>query len=304
MSPPINHTRRIHLPRWAADIIANPLRSGEGFHNWLFRAARGLWKCGREANDIREILENAATTCGRRVSAREIADAVRHSQTSAFQSATTQHQPWPVVNHEQREAIIASGFGLVDLWEISPLRFENNESHTEKIIDVLFPGDPLLCAGRSNSEFATRLRSEWRSRLAALQLIVPSPMAARTGRTQDGKESEHTLENTGTRRFLVIEQDSGAIDEQAAILLHLAERAPLAVALHSGGKSLHAWFHCVGQSEEKLRSFMRYAMSLGADHATWTRSQFVRMPDGTRDNGKRQTVYFFNPEVLNENSGN
>ena len=43
---------------------------------------------------------------------------------------------------------------------------------------------------------------------------------------------------------------------------------------------------------------MRYAVSLGADRATWTRSQFVRMPDGTRDNGKRQTVYFFNPEVL------
>ena len=41
------------------------------------------------------------------------------------------------------------------------------------------------------------------------------------------------------------------------------------------------------------------AVSLGADRATWTRSQFVRMPDGTRDNGNRQAVYFFNPEVLN-----
>ena len=286
------------LPQWCADIIAHPPRSSEGFHNWLFRAACGLWKCGREANDIREILENAATTCGRRVSAREIADAVRHSQTSAFQLATAQHQPWPVVNHEQREAIIAGGFGLVDLWEISPFRFKNNESHTEKIIDVLFPGDPLLCAGRSNSEFATRLRSEWRGKLAALQLIVPSPMAARTGRTQDGKESEHTLENTGTRRFLVIEQDSGTIDEQAAVLLHLAERAPLALAVHSGSKSIHGWFYCVGQSEEKLRRFMQHAASLGADRATWTRSQFVRMPDGKRDGGKRQTVYFFNPEVV------
>ena len=25
---------------------------------------------------------------------------------------------------------------------------------------------------------------------------------------------------------------------------------------------------------------------------TWIRSQFVRMPDGTRDNGMRQAVYF------------
>jgi hypothetical protein len=95
----------------------------------------------------------------------------------------------------------------------------------------------------------------------------------------------------------VIEQDSGTIDEQAAVLLHLAERAPLAVAVHSGSKSIHGWFYCLGQSEEKLRSFMQYAVSLGADRATWTRSQFVRMPDGTRANGKRQAVYFFNPEV-------
>lgn len=53
-----------------------------------------------------------------------------------------------------------------------------------------------------------------------------------------------------------------------------------------------------GQPEERLRRFMRYAVALGADRATWTRSQFVRMPDGTRDNGERQTVYFFNPEVI------
>ena len=102
----------------------------------------------------------------------------------------------------------------------------------------------------------------------------------------------------GPRRFLVIEQDAGTIDEQAAVLLHLAERAPLALAVHSGGKSVHGWFFCVGQPEEKLRSFMCYAVSLGADRATWTRSQFVRIPDGTRDNAQRQTVYFFSPEVL------
>src|SRR5262249_48939210 len=158
--------------------------------------------------------------------------------------------------------------------------------------------DPLLCAGRSNCEFATRSREEWRRELGALQLIVPSPMTARIGRTQEGKESAHALSNTGPRRFLVIEQDMGAIDEQSAVLLHLAERAPLAVAVHSGSKSIHGWFYCVGQTEERLRGFMRYAVSLGADIATWTRSQFVRMPDGTRDNRKRQTVYFFNPGVL------
>src|SRR5262249_37868397 len=98
--------------------------------------------------------------------------------------------------------------------------------------------------------------------------------------------------------FLVIEQDNGSIDEQATILLHLAERAPLTLAVHSGHKSIHGWFFCDGKSEEFLRRFMAYAVTLGADPALWTRSQFARMPDGCRENGKRQTVFFFNPDTI------
>ena len=123
-------------------------------------------------------------------------------------------------------------------------------------------------------------------------------MIARTGLTQDGKESEHTLEDTGSRRFLVVEFDTGGIDEHAALLRHLAEYAPMVIAVHSGKKSLHGWFYCFGQPEARLGAFMRHAVTLGADKATWSRSQFVRMPDGTRDNGNRQAVYFFNPEVI------
>ena len=125
-------------------------------------------------------------------------------------------------------------------------------------------------------------------------------MTRRTGITQEGKESAHTFSNTGPRRFLVIEFDHGGVDEHAALLLHLAERAPLAIVVHSGNKSLHGWFYCVGQPEEKLQRFMQFAASLGADPATWTRSQFVRMPDGTNANRKRQTLYFFNPEISSE----
>jgi len=93
------------LPQWCADIIANPPPSGEGFHNWLFRAARALCKCGRDENNIREILENAAASCERFVPAREIEQAVKNSRRSAFQPARLRPQSWPSLNHEQREAV-------------------------------------------------------------------------------------------------------------------------------------------------------------------------------------------------------
>jgi hypothetical protein len=287
------------LPLFVRDLLAAPPKRGEGLNLWLFKVARVLHPY-RPRCEIVKLL--AAATAGEPVKPGEIERAVERSAPVAWRPgqrvAITRAPAWPPVNQEQREAVIATGLDLVDLWEVSPVRFEDNASHAEEVIDVLFPGNPLLCVGQSNSQFATCDRESWRARLADMSLIVPSPMSARTGHTQDGKESEHTLENTGPRRFLVIEQDCGNIDEQSAILLHLAQRAPLALAVHSGSKSIHGWFYCAGQSEGRLRAFMRYSVALGADRATWIRSQFVRMPDGTRDNGKRQTAYFFNPGVV------
>src|SRR4029453_17923110 len=127
----------IQLPQWAADILAAAPRSGEGFHLWLFRAARALWKCGRTENDIVATLENAASTCGRHVPTREIQDSVTNSQASAFQLDNFQRLRWPKMDMEKRRAIAQKAGGLADLWERSPLRIEDSETHTEEIIDVL-----------------------------------------------------------------------------------------------------------------------------------------------------------------------
>ena len=62
-------------------------------------------------------------------------------------------------------------------------------------------------------------------------------MSAVTGLTKDGKESKHTLANTGPRRFLICEFDTGTADEHAAILIHLAGYAPLVCAVTFGGKA-------------------------------------------------------------------
>ena len=112
------------------------------------------------------------------------------------------------------------------------------------------------------------------------------------------RESPRCLENVGPRRFLVVEFDNGDVDTQAARLWYLAQVAPLTLAVHSGGKSLHGWFYCVGQSEAMLRSFMARAVRIGADPATWTSCQMVRLPDGRRDDGQRQTTLYLNVQPM------
>ena len=286
------------LPPFIDEMLAAPPRAGEGVHSWLFRVARQL-HAHLPAGEIVNLLESRVQGCGRHVSRKEIEDAVKNALACSWQprgnAAPVQSAAkWPAVNQEQREAIVRDGGGLADLWELSHPRIEDNAQHTEEIIDRLFPGNPLLCCGRSSQEFDTRPRDDWREKMSALALIVPSPMSAVTGTTKDGKESKHTLANTGARRFLICEFDTGTPDEHAALLLHLGTFAPLGCAVHSGGKSLHGWFYVHGQPDAKVEKFFRYAVSLGADRATWTRSQFVRMPDGTRDKGNRQTVFFLN----------
>jgi hypothetical protein len=295
---------RKQLPQFVRDLLASPPAIGNGLNNWLFRVARVMHRY-RDHGGIVATL--AASVADQPVAMLDIERAVKNSKDAAWSPEAPlpapRPQAWPAVNLEQREAITATGGELADLWEASPIRWEDTETHTEEIIDILFPGNPLLCIGKSSREFATRSRSKWLGRLSEMQLIVPSPMTSRTGTTKEGKESEHALSNTGPRQFLVIEQDQGTPDEQAAILLHLAKMGPLVLAVHSGSKSLHGWFACLGRPDEELRPFMNNAVTLGADPATWTRSQFVRMPDGTRDNGKRQSVFYFNPFLLPTTGG-
>jgi hypothetical protein len=230
---------------------------------------------------------------------------------------STVREKWLGRDFELIDAVAQAGNGLVDLWEASPVRLDSNNPKTDQIIDVLFPGNPLLCCGWTRAYFDTRARSHW-YKLHDLQFIVPNPMAAPRGLTKQRKLSAHTLTNTGTRRFLIVEFDFDSSNSEeearllgrlategrdvrdlcAALLLHLAEKAPLALAVYSGGKSLHGWFYCAGVADKRVSDFFRYAVLLSADRANWIPSQFARMPDGVRENGKRQTVYFFNPGVV------
>src|SRR5437016_3826883 len=130
------------LPQFVRDLLASPPRRGEGLNLWFYKVARVLHPY-RDPTEIIELLR--AATAGEPVKQGEIERAVERSNATAWKPGQTpqnlkQGSSWPKVNAEQREAVTASGAGLVDLWEISPLRFQDGNSYTEEIIDALFPG--------------------------------------------------------------------------------------------------------------------------------------------------------------------
>lgn len=281
-----------------------PPGSGSVHREWMMKAA---WTCRLNGmTDEAAVAELHARITRRPDPANEIETAVQKVYATTERIISKSYGPgpgkWPAVNQEQIEAIARDGFSVADLWEDSPIRLDGDQPQTQAILPILFPGNPLLCVG-SKFDFFTDELSVFADKAHTLEQIVPSPMLSKYGTTKDGKRSQHTLEATGARRFIIVEGDKidGVPipkDTQAAILRHLAERAPLALVVDSGGKSLHGWFFCQDADESKLRRLFAYAVSLGADAGLWTRSQFARMPDGTRDNGKRQSIVYFNPEVI------
>lgn len=300
--------RDLPLPDWALDIVLNPPPSGQGFHNWLYRAARACLKCGKDIDEVCWVLIEAAAHCGRLVPYGEIRSALIAAKKSVDGTCALhgkiekyskqQKRSWPKLDDQKITEICSGKESLQTLVAKSPVRLDAAQRHTEEILDVFFPGNPLLCLAKTLSQFHTLAREGWRGYSSDLQFIVPSPMAMPTGITKDGKVSHRCLDNTGERRFLVVEFDQGTLDEHASKLLHLSNRLPLALVVYSGGKSLHGWFYCFGRLEDHLRLFMEYAVSIGADSATWTPCQLVRLPDGLRQNGKRQLIHYFAPEVI------
>lgn len=273
---------------------------GSGVHFWLFAAACYLRRSGwRDDNAIFREIEAHAT----RTNAREIREAVRNSATIHQSGSISLPRgeprkqrilPSAPFHREALERVTQRYGGLDTLRAVSPSPVAFWSS--ELLLDALFPGNPLLCVAQTAATAQTWPREKIRGVEPALPLIVPSPMSALTGVTKTGSTSARCLDNTGPRRFLVIEFDRGTEHEQAAAILDLASMAPLVLVCHSGKKSLHGWFYCLGQREELLHKFHGYAVSLGADPATWVRCQLVRMPGAVRpETGRTQELLFLHP---------
>ena len=264
--------------------------AGEGVHRWVYHVVCTFLDHHAEHQTIIDYCERHAT---RNLQLNEVENAIETRLKCQNNKGKSFSKPNPII----RKRVIDYSITQENFEKLSPVS-NLQDMPSESIIDLLFPNNPLLCCGVSNSAFKTVSKVDWSDSLRKMRLIVPSPMSSKMGFTQSGKPSSHTLSNTGQRRFLVVEFDDGTLDQQAAIHYHLGTKFPLTLIVFSGSKSLHGWYYVQGSTEFNTREFFNYACSLGADRATWTKSQFVRMPNGVRDNKKRQSVIFLNPKTI------
>ncbi|MDA1066351.1 MAG: AAA family ATPase [Verrucomicrobia bacterium] len=260
----------------------------DGFNNHLMGCARAL---GQHFNqeELREILTACGDAYTRPVETREIERVIAKAYDD---SPPGNLKKWPKFDPELVKDICEKSEvkSVIELME----KFPSEKADIKEILKGLFPHDPLVCFDESPHKCSTKKLSEHlKNDPTKFQFIVPNPMSKPTGLTQEGEESVRCLDNTGPRKYLVIESDKIPMDDQAAVLNYLAEFAPLAMVIRSGGKSLHGWFDCEGQSEGDVYQLMRRGVMLGSDKQMFSKCQLARTPGAIRDNGKRQSVVVY-----------
>lgn len=255
---------------------------------WLFTVARNARHIASPAK-VRTFLRRVAARWADRDFTPEIERAIRRAyELPTDEAADSSISDWPPFN----PAAWASRMAGPVLFGSEPVAVQS-----ERVIDVLFPGEPLLCLALDIRSALTQPRSRWRGLEAGHQFIVANPMTAPTGRTQDGRESPRCLGNAAPRKtYQVVEFDRGTLREQAAVLSSLhSDIAPLVLVVWSGGKSLHGWFDVRALNAYALRRFFRFAVYLGADSSLWDACKLVRLPCGRRPDGRAQPILHFAP---------
>lgn len=272
-----------------------------GINVWVFNAFIYCYWNGFSAREAEAKIRSYGPQLRRPFRAGEVERAVAraYGQTKPKAGRRDYTPKWDPAAPEAIQAAIRTSEiqTLQQLTDLSdPVPTEGIADH---VIDALFPGNPLLCFAREGPwTFLTVPREEARGELEDVTLVVPSSMTAPSGVKADGSGlSEHTLDNTGPREYLVVESDSTeSFDQQAAIIGHLKNFMPLVCVAYSGNRSLHAWFKVGGLPEANVRRFFAYAVVLGADPRMWLRSQFARLPGGWNyDKNARQTIHYFKP---------
>lgn len=281
------------LRKWARITKNN---RAKGLHQEFFAAAAFLIEEGNSEERIFELLRAAANTVDERiVPDREIRGAIRGAMQKVTSGETTTR--WPKLGENYRAEIVAA---YMDKGREMTSQEASLSQEPAFYLEALYRPANLVCGGYSAFEFVTRMRNEIRDYAlngVNFEYINPSPMSAFVGTNKDGAVSDHTENNTGPKVYQVVEFDTGAIQEHAAILAHLSKRLPLALMVYSGGKSIHGWFYCKDAPLDFLTDFFSDACSLGADPTLWSKSQFSRMPGMTNaKTRKRQAVLYYNSE--------
>ncbi|MCE9615066.1 MAG: hypothetical protein K8T26_12380 [Lentisphaerae bacterium] len=273
-----------------------------GTHRWLAQVASGVSqvltadKCFaflRRCCDVHVV--------HRRIPDREIEGAVEFAYGSHAADATVNFGrraiEWPAANAGTIGKVLETVEACFDGLTSTGLR-------PRDVLPCLFRPGELVCVGADSERAAVRPVEEVLEEAEGLQFICVNPMRGSLAVNHSGRPSARCQNNVMARRYLVVEFDDASLAkrQQAQLVTALADFSPLVMAVDSGGKSVHAWYHVEPMTRQDRARFFALACLLGADPTRWDICGWLRMPGGLRPKADgsrvRQRILFFNSEVL------
>jgi hypothetical protein len=297
---------------------------GAGCHGALLGAANLGIIAGLSDGQIHEDLRRSIPAGDRRVSDKEIMDAIvkarreitPHSAGGPYHPAP-RPAPRPLIDGDAtRRKLITAGDGATDadIWELSPIRPDWEPGYQDALAVLsLYSADEHLYLG---SQYDTTVKpvSVWREEIEHRQEaiwphIMPNPIDGDAHDLGDGKTSFRCDAAVSAFRYAVVEFDNLSKPEQFAFWYSILSKKLLDVALllDSGGKSIHAWIRVsladrdAWNREVCIRFYGPTGVmtALGADRACRNPSRLSRLAGHYRaEKSNWQTLLYLNGGTL------
>jgi len=220
----------------------------------------------------------------RHASNKEIMDAINWNPQGNGEKMPYQKANPKVVRNQQ----------AIDIWtaqgNLESLRASSDKipESPQSILRDLYAYDELLAISDALDRSPIRTCGEWcEEDLSKFSYICQSTL-------KDPKGGRNNA-NCQLQRWYVFETDDfpRLWNEQAGLIVRLSQELPLKCVVHSGNKSLHAYFK--GDESHKVKKWFEIAKTLGGDPQVLdVRCQFVRLPWGynTKTNSKQEVIFY------------
>lgn len=294
---------------------------GAGCHPALLGVANLGILAGMPAENLFQDIRQAIPVGRRRITDKEITDAVRKAMSDHHTDGPfiPRHRPAPIVSDGQKalRRIIESATisDETDLWEASPLRlWEEPKYDPLLLLDVLFDPTDLVWIGDRHEPGilgkTIRTAEAWidhfRNGGVTAPHIILNSLSGEPAPVKSGdKETLRGDACVKDFRYCLVEFDSLSHEEQ--ICFWSAVKLPVAALIDSGGKSIHAWLDVQKlarvdtpeqwATEIKGRLYDRILAPLGVDSACSNPSRLSRLPGHLRSEKKSyQRLLWLSPE--------
>lgn len=199
-----------------------------------------------------------------------------------------------------RQALDLYPLDPADLWESSPLHLINDpEQDFTFFMRHLWLPHEIVWVGYNKQSGQPKHAANFKP--AAVWADIGKPCGPQTcAFTFPAGCYSRCKANIITRRHLVLESDTLTHAQAASVFWWVKERMrlPLRAVVHSGSKSLHAWFAV--PDEERLRDLVEVLPVVGMDGAVLkNESQPVRCPGWQREDGAAlfQGLMYLDPQA-------